>query len=177
MRKNWKRTFQAEGWYNWDWEFEIWVCRSLLKAHQGRLCLLCQRIWIFNLKTTGYQWKFVSWDICSIWRFWFTDSSDRMGVCWKSLVRLWLPISSSSPWPMTKASDILWRSAQEMPLGSASQSAFQLQHRGSVLSHCTWSLFLYQSIWSADLWMICLVFHFIISPGKYLRSLSIPSPF
>ena len=21
-------------------------------------------------------------------RFWFTDSSDRMGVCWKSLVRI-----------------------------------------------------------------------------------------
>ena len=110
-------------------------------------------------------------------RFWFTDSSDRMGVCWKSLVRIWLPISSSSPWPMTKASDILWRSAQEMSLGSASQSAFQLQYRGFVLSHCIRSLFLYQTIGSAALWMICLVFHFIISPRKYLRSLSIPSPF
>lgn len=70
---------------SWGWEAETWASRPLLRIAQGWLCLLCQGISTFNLKTTRDHWKFESWEMCSIWRFWFTDSSDGMGMGWKCL--------------------------------------------------------------------------------------------
>lgn len=158
----------------WGWDRSLQI--PVENPSRETLPALPRDLNTFNLKTAGDHWKFESWEMCSIWRFLFTDSSDGMGMGWKCLVRTWFFISSSPPWPMAKASDTLWRAAQEISLSSSSQSPFQVRHIGSVLWWCIWNLFLYQLTWSAVLWMICLVLHFGVSSGKYLRSSSIPSP-
>lgn len=99
-----------------------------------------------------------------------------MGTGWKCLGQNVTFISSSAPWPVAKASDSLWRAAQDIPLGPASY--LHSRYGTQVLSSCVVPGidFSTQSSWSTALLDYLFSFAFCSIPREASQIILHPLP-